>query len=38
MVNFNEGDSRQDLNCPEIPDSWNNGEIGKNGNEVYLQL
>ena len=23
------GDSRNDLNYPEIPNSWNNGEIGK---------
>lgn len=36
MANFNEGDSRHDLNYPEIPNSWNNEEIGKNGNEVYL--
>lgn len=29
------GDSRHDLNYPEIPNSWNNGER-KNGNEVCL--
>lgn len=26
MANFNEGDSRHDLNYPEFPYSWNNGE------------
>ena len=30
------GYSRHDLNYPEIPDSWNNEERRKNGNEVYL--
>lgn len=29
MGNFNEGDSMHDLNYPEIPNSWNNGEKGK---------